>query len=112
METRFGADRMIFDSFTFMEGLRGSLLDENGMIGIDIGENALACLFVPACAADAPGGDTSAYLLFDLVHPTKEFHAAFGSAVAASVVPLPAPFALLLVSLGILHLRPQRTKTA
>lgn len=104
LDARFGGDHMIFDSFAYFESVRGSYLDENGILGVEVGENALVCLAVPACAALAPGGDTSDYLLFDSVHPTKEFHAAFGQAVAAAVVPLPAPIALLIVGLAGLRL--------
>ena len=110
MNNRFGADHLIFDSLGFIDSLMPTLLDAGGNVGISPGtEGARVCLSDPGCN---PAGDTSAYLLFDSVHPTREVHEALGHAVAAAVViPLPAPFILLLSSLCIVLTRTRSAAT-
>ncbi|MFT4585804.1 MAG: phospholipase/lecithinase/hemolysin [Gammaproteobacteria bacterium] len=116
LQVEFGDDHMIFNSFAYLESVRGNYLDSTGTIGIDIGEDAATCLSDPVCgpAAAAGGGpeDSTAFLLFDDIHPTREFHADFGTAVAASVVPLPAPLLLLVAGLGVLRAAASRKSAA
>ena len=103
MDDRLGDDYWIFDTFSFIDEYPANLLDADGNFGITLGlENAGTCLGTPACAVAAPGGDSSDFLLFDDIHPTKETHEALGLAVAAAYIPIPAPFVLMLSALATL----------
>jgi cholinesterase len=73
-------------------------LDTNGNLGLSVGESALPCLAVPTCFAAAPGGDTSPFLLFDTLHPTREVHAIIGASFARAV---PEPSVLVLFGIAL-----------
>jgi phospholipase/lecithinase/hemolysin len=92
-----GVDIYTFSVIDTLAPHMGQWLDANGNPGVDPGESALPCLAVLACAAGAPDGDTSAFLLFDTIHPTKEVHALLGRAFAAAV---PEPASAILLALG------------
>lgn len=101
-----GLDLTVFDTPTFLAGVRQGIADAGGDItgrcwdGDYTGANNTH----PVCA------DPSKVYLFDKVHPNADVHARVGQAMAMAVVPEPSTSGMMLVGLlmGGLMLRKRR----
>ncbi len=92
------SNHLVFSQLDFFDAMKAIHLDSNGNVGITPGETAAYCLNNVTCNANAPAGDSSSFLLFDTIHPTKSVNEALGNAVTAAVVmttPTTVPFPVM-----------------